>query len=481
MTSLQSRFGRSVLSALAALLVMSALTSAQDYRAKLQGTVADASGGTLPGAKVSLRNVATGVEVTRQTNGEGLYIFDFVESGTYTIVVEAQGFKKFEQRNILVQNRGDITVNAKMEVGGVSEVITIQDTPVAVQFNSASDTTTIGNEIISQIPLRGRNPYNVIALDPTINGGENANGENRPYHHAFANEFDAGGQTTRANDVQLDGVPLTSSYKTSYTPSIEAVQEVSFQKNSVDAEYGYSAGGIVTLNMKSGTNRFHGSGYYHNRNPRFNAFGDPTIPRTAGADETIFRGTNLKMYGGTIGGPIVKNKLFFFSSWEQWYDHRPITVKLTVPTALERRGDFSQSRIGAYTYSLTPGGTALLCGGTGTTCARPVYDPLTSTGTSGVRTPFAGNIIPANRFDQTAARLLAEAPLPNLPGNDLNWQGTKTENVDYWNLSNRVDWNINEKWKMFARYGYFVTSLLEAPQDDTAGKLFPAGAAIATD
>ncbi|MGH9851248.1 MAG: hypothetical protein ACREBD_15530, partial [Blastocatellia bacterium] len=313
-------------------------------------------------------------------------------------------------------------------------------------------------------PLRGRNPYNVIALDPTINGGENANGENRPYHHAFANEFDAGGQTTRANDVQLDGVPLTSSYKTSYTPSIEAVQEVSFQKNSVDAEYGYSAGGIVTLNMKSGTNRFHGSGYYHNRNPRFNAFGDPTIPRTAGADETIFRGTNLKMYGGTIGGPIVKNKLFFFSSWEQWYDHRPITVKITVPTQLERQGNFSQSRVGSYAVCAA-----------GTTCARPVYDPLTSTGSSGVRTPFAGNVIPANRFDPTAARLLAEAPLPNLPGNDLNWQGAKTENVDYWNLSSRVDWNINEKWKAFARYGYFKTSLLEAPQDDTAGKLFPAG------
>ena len=440
------------------------LSHAQDYRAKLQGTVADASGGALPGAKVKLRNVGTGVEVTRQTNGEGLYIFDFVESGSYTILVEATGFKRFEQRNILVQNRGDITVNARMEVGGVSEVVTIQDTPVAVQFNSSSDSTTIGNELISQIPLRGRNPYNVVALDPTINGGENANGENRPYHHAYANEFDAGGQTTRANDIQLDGVPLTSSYKTSYTPSIEAVQEVSFQKNAVDAEYGYSAGGVVTLNMKSGTNRFHGSGYYHNRNPRFNAFGDPTIPRTAGADETIFRGTNLKMYGGTIGGPIIKNKLFFFSSWEQWYDHRPITVKLTVPTALERQGNFSQSRIGSYAVCAA-----------GTTCARPVYDPLTSTGSSGVRTLFANNIIPANRFDQTAAKLLAEAPLPNLPGNDLNWQGTKTENVDYWNLSNRVDWNINDRWKAFIRYGYFKTNLLEAPQDNTAGKLFPVG------
>ena len=445
------------------LLSFASLIYAQDYRAKLQGVVQDAGGGAIPNAKVVLRNVGTGVEVTRNTNGEGRYIFDFVESGVYTVLVEASGFKKFEQRNITVQNRGDLTVDARLEVGGVTEVITIQDTPVAVQFNSSSDTTTIGNEIISQLPIRGRNAFNITTLDPTINGGENAAGENRPYHFAFANEFDAGGGTNRANDIQLDGVPLTSSYKASYTPSIEAVQEVSFQKNAVDSEYGYSAGGIVTLNMKSGTNKWRGSGYYHNRNPRLNAFGDPTIVRTPGADETIFRGTNLKMYGGTIGGPIVKKKVFFFSSYEYWDDARPITVKLTLPTALERKGDFSQS-----IRTCRPIAT-----GPFTQCARTIFKPDTAAGTGGVRTAFAGNIIPTNLFDLTAVKLLAEVPLPNLPGNDLNWQGSKTENVGYWNLSNRVDWNINEKLKTFVRYGHLKTHLLEAPPDGTTGKLFP--------
>src|SRR5262245_64553428 len=130
MIFLQSRFGRSVMSALIVLLAMFAPARAQDYRGKVQGVVTDSSNAALAGAKVTLRNVGTGVEVTRQTNAEGLYIFDFVESGTYLVTVEAQGFKKFEQRNIPVQNRGDITVNAKMEIGGVSEVITIQDSPV---------------------------------------------------------------------------------------------------------------------------------------------------------------------------------------------------------------------------------------------------------------------------------------------------------------------------------------------------------------
>src|SRR5262249_8475968 len=228
MTSLQSRFGLSVLCALAALLVMSALARAQDYRGKAQGQVTDANNAALAGASVTLRNVGTGVEVTRQTNSEGRYIFDFVESGAYSIIVEANGFKKYEQRNITVQNRGDVTVDARLEIGGATEGITVHDSAVAVKFNSTSDVMTIGRELVEQLPIRGRNPYNITTLDPTINGGENANGENRPYHHAFADEFDAGGGTFRANDIQLDGVPLTTSYKTSYTPSIEAVQEVSF-------------------------------------------------------------------------------------------------------------------------------------------------------------------------------------------------------------------------------------------------------------
>ncbi|HZF41495.1 MAG TPA: carboxypeptidase-like regulatory domain-containing protein, partial [Blastocatellia bacterium] len=148
MTSLQSRFWRSVLSALAAILVMSALTQAQDYRGKVQGVVTDASNGALAGAKVTLKNVGTGVEVTRQTNAEGRYIFDFVESGVYAVLVEVTGFKKYEQRNITVQNRGDVTVDARLEIGGVTEVITVQDSPVAVQFNSTSDILTIGRELV---------------------------------------------------------------------------------------------------------------------------------------------------------------------------------------------------------------------------------------------------------------------------------------------------------------------------------------------
>jgi hypothetical protein len=428
---------------------LAAPAAAQDYRGKVQGLITDENGAAVPGAHVVLRNIATGVEVERQTNDDGLYIFDFVEPGEYTVMVDHSGFKKAIQEHVNVRVRGDLSVDLKMAVGAVQETVTVEAPPVAVQFGSSSTLLTVENKVVDQLPIRGRNPYNVATLDPTVSPGTGStSNENRPYHHAYASDIDSGGQTQRANDVLLDGVALVSSYKSSYTPALDAVQEVTFQKNAVDSEYGYSAGGVIILNMKSGTNTFHGTAIANWRNPRFNAVTDPTIKRTAGADETNFRGTNLKIYGGTVGGPIIKNKLFTFTSYEHWNDASPLPFTLTVPTALERQGDFSQS---------TRNGVI-----------RTIFDPLTSTGTSGTRTAFAGNKIPIQRFDPTAVKLLAEMPMPNLPGSQDNLQGFKINETSYWNFSERVDWVHSQKWRSFIRYGQFKAILLES---NPTGKL----------
>ncbi|HYW72764.1 MAG TPA: carboxypeptidase-like regulatory domain-containing protein, partial [Pyrinomonadaceae bacterium] len=272
----------------------------QDYRGKVQGLIADDNGAAVPGAQVTLHNINNGVEATRQSNDDGRYVFDFVEPGEYSVLVEKSGFKKAIQEHVLVRVRGDISVDIKLAVGVMQETVTVEAPPVAVQFGSSSTLLTVENKVIDQLPIRGRNPYNVATLDPTVSPGTGStSNENRPYHHAYASDIDVGGQTTRANDVLLDGVPLVSSYKSSYTPALDAVQEVTFQKNAIDSEYGYSAGGVIVLNMKAGTNTFHGTGIANFRNPRFNALTDPTIKRTVGADETNFRGTNMKVYGGT--------------------------------------------------------------------------------------------------------------------------------------------------------------------------------------
>jgi len=423
MTSLNYRSGIAVI---ALLLLLVGSVAAQDYRGKVQGSVTDEAGASVPGAQVVLRNTQTGVDVTRQSDDDGHYIFDFVEPGEYIIVIEQTGFKKAVQENVIVRNRADITVNLKLAVGGVTETVTVESPPIAVQFGSSSTLLTIENKLIDQLPVRGRNPYNVATLDPTVSPGTGTtSNENRPYHHAYASDIDAGGGTLRANDVLLDGVPLTSSYKSSYTPAMDAVQEVTFQKNAIDSEFGYSAGGVIVLNMKAGTNTFHGSAFGNWRNPRFNAVTDPTIRRTAGADERNFRGTNLKIYGGTFGGHLIKNKLFTFTSYEHWNDAQPLPFTLTVPTALERAGDFSQS---VRTCTMTGTGAAV-------PCVHNIYDPSLSSGTSGTRQQFAGNIIPSSRFDATALKLLAEIPLPNLPGNQDNLQGFKINNTSYWNFS----------------------------------------------
>ena len=254
------------------LLAMASLVAAQDYRGKVQGSVTDENGGAIPGAHVVLRNVKTGVEATRPSDSNGHYIFDFVEPGEYVVVIEQTGFKKAVQENVRVQVRSDVTVDLKLAVGGVQETVTVEAPPIAVQFGSSSTLLTIENKVIDQLPVRGRNPYSVTQLDPTVSPGTGStSNENRPYHHAYASDFDAGGGTLRANDVLLDGVPLTSSYKSSYTPAMDAVQEVTFQKNAIDSEFGYSAGGVIVLNMKSGTNTFHGTAIGNWRNPRFNA------------------------------------------------------------------------------------------------------------------------------------------------------------------------------------------------------------------
>src|SRR5262245_63091001 len=424
-------------------LAFGSLVSAQDDRGKVKGSVRDENGGAIVGAQVVLRNTKTGVEVTRQSDSEGRFVFDFVEPGDYILTAEQSGFKKAVQENIEVRVRGDIAVTLNMAVGGVTETVTVESAPVAVQFNSSSTQLTVENKVIDQLPIRGRNPYNVATLDPTVSPGTGStSNENRPYHHAYASDIDVGGQTTRANDVLLDGVPLVSSYKSSYTPALDAVQEVTFQKNAIDSEYGYSAGGVIVLNMKSGTNDFHGTAIANWRNPKLNALTDPTIKRTAGADETNFRGTNLKIYGGTLGAPIIKNKLFTFTSYEHWNDASPLPFTLTVPTALERQGDFSQSTMKNGVI-------------------RTIYDPQTSTGSSGTRTAFTGNKIPSQRFDPTALKLLQDMPMPKLPGSQDNLQGFKVNETSYWNFSQRVDWNYSDKWRTFFRYGQFKAILLE--------------------
>ena len=419
----------------AALCLFAVPTFAQDVRARVQGLVTDSSQAVIVGAEVILTNEGTSVAAVTKTNNNGQYLFDFVIAGNYSISVEMQGFRKFIQKNILVQSRGDITVDAKLDVGSAAEAVTVEASPVSVQFNTSTMGLTLDKKMTNELPVINRNPFLLAQLNPA--SVLRSTTEQSPYHHWASTQIDVGGNTTTKNDVVVDGAPNMASEKSAYTPAMDAVQEVSVQQNAVDSEFGHSAGGVITVQMKSGTNEFHGTAYYLGRNPKINALADH-ITRRANL-------TRNHIFGGTLGSPVIKNKVFNFVSYEAWRSQDPRSVAFTLPTAAEKTGDFSQSRN-------TSGGL------------RAIYNPFTTVlnadGTA-TRQPYAGNIIPVSQQDPVGRRVMNDIWAPNLSGdgNDgvNNYRTGFAERVEYWNLSDRVDWNVSDKLKVFGRYSMFKT------------------------
>jgi hypothetical protein len=426
------------------LCALVASLSAQTYRGRVEGLVTDESNAVVAGATVTLRNINTGVKVIRQTSATGLYLFDNVDPGTYAVTVQASGFNQFTQENILVQSGGDVTVNAPLRVGAVQNEVTVTAAPIEVEFNSTNKDLVVDTKMAEEVPRLDRNPFKLTLLAPSA---INTRGEMQPYHSWSMNSVDLGGGTNLANDLQVDGSPIGLGHKGSYPPNTDAVQEVIVSQNSVDAEVGHSAGGLISMTTKAGTNEWHGTGFYLGRYPWL----------SAEADRTRFSLNSQRqhMTGFTLGNPILKNKLFTFSSLEYWKVSYPNSYVNTVPTSLEQQGDFSQS------FNIDGG-------------LRTIYDPWTTqfnaaTGAVTVQ-PFAGNKVPQNRFDPLTGSLIKEFWGPNAPGDNItgvnNYKKGYIETYNYYNFSERADYNINDRWKVFGRVSRYYT-------DDLAGNPTP--------
>ncbi|MBM3787292.1 MAG: carboxypeptidase regulatory-like domain-containing protein [Acidobacteria bacterium] len=418
------------------------VATAQDYRARVQGLVADATQAAVAGAKVTLRNVNTGVEIARDSTADGRYIFDFVEPGTYTITAEMAGFAKASRENLVVQTRADVTADFALKPGTVVESVEVTGTAVQLAFNSSTRDLTIDRKQLTDLPVKARNPFTLALLDPAV-VNRYIGFDRNPYFMWSSSSIDVGGNTSRKNDLLLDGAPLQIGPKGSYAPPMDATQEFTVQQNSVDAEFGHSAGGILSLSMKSGTNEVHGTASYFGRNPVFNAVSNPLNRRPNQIRNHI--------YGGTIGGPIQKNKLFTFGTYEGWRTKEPLNAQRTLPTNLERTGDFSRS--------LNARGGL-----------RTIHDPSTTqlinNGAAAQRMPFPGNIVPASRIDPTSATIMKDIWTPNGAGDDItginNFRLGYFWFVNNWNFANRTDYNFNDKLKLFGRYSQFKTTLDQA-------------------
>jgi hypothetical protein len=424
------------------LALFATAAQAQESRGRVQGAVADTTGAVLPGASVVLQNDNTGVAATRTTNRDGRYLFDYVDPGAYTVTVTLAGFNTAIQKNVRVQQRADLTVDVKLEVGGVTETVVVTESPVAVQFNTGTKDLTVEQQMVTDLPSFTANPLGLSRLDPTVvNRGSPI--EVQPFFHRTANEQDVGGGTKYRNDVVLDGTPLTAGNKLGYTPPTDAVTEYTLQQNAVDAEFGHNSGGVAIVTLKSGTNAAHGTAYYNGRSPGLNAITDRALQKNSPSP--------YWNAGATLGAPIIKNKLFVFAVFEKIDATTPTTGTYTLPTALERQGDFSQS----YNANGT---------------LRVIYDPLSAVlnpaGTNYVRTPFPGNRIPANRMDPVAANIMANLWQPNNPGDDRtglnNFKYSEDRTFHYNNFSTRLDWQVRPNWKAWGR-----VSRIKTDQDAT--------------
>lgn len=407
---------------------------AQTFRGQVRGVVADQTGSILPGATVTLLNVSTGVMATKPTDSAGIYVFAFVEPGTYTVTVESSGFAKYVQKNVTVQAGGEVTVDASLTPGALEQSVTVTTTPPAIETTSSNVDLTIDTKMANETPRIDRNPFKLTLIEPAA---VNTRGEMLPYQSWAANSVDLGGDTNLKNNLLVDGNPIGIGHKAGYPPNQDDVQESVVSQNSVDASSGHSAGGAISLTTKSGTNEWHGMAFYLGRYPWLSAQADRT--------RDVTNAQRQNMYGGTLGNPILKNKLFNFFSIEDWKVNSPGSYVATVPTKLERQGDFSQSVAadGSQRIIYDPS-------------VPPTVDP--STGAL-VRTPFAGNVIPSSRFDPVTAQLASLFPDPNNAGEGPfhlnNFFESLTQTTDYYNFSDRVDYNISDKWRASAYFGRY--------------------------
>lgn len=421
-------------------LLLAAFTvclQAQEFRGRVQGTITDASNAAVVGATVTLKNVNTGVPTVRQTSESGRYLFDLVDPGSYEVSVEYPGFSRFVQQNVTLQSRGDVTVDGILKTGDVRESVTVSAEASMVQFNTGKLETTVDSKLVSNVPQIYRSPFLLAQLDPAVERND-SNGEYQPYHSWGANQQRVGGGRNFTNDLQVDGAPVGIGLKSGYVPSPDMVQEVNVQQNAVDAEFGNSSGSAISLTLKSGTNRWHGTGMYQGQYPWANAL-----------ENRVFRTVNLgrtHIFGGTLGHPILKNKLFNFIAYEGWEKTDPATLLQTLPTELEMRGDFSQSFNAA-------GGL------------RTIYDPwstqVSPDGRTVTRTPFPNNIIPQNRLDPIAVQYASKLWKPNTAGTGPyhlnNYSVALPISYPYKNFADRVDYNVSDKLRISGRVSLFRT------------------------
>ena len=441
---------------LASALVAPSKISGQTTYGSIVGSVTDNTGAMIPAATVTLTHLGTNESQTVQSSATGLYQFLQLHPANYRIEVEVPGFKRSVREPIGLEMSQVVRIDASMELGEVTESIEVTGATPLLE----SETSTLGEVInerkVIDLPLNGRNPFGLMSLVPgVIPGGCDSPDACHPAVINFTGwgNYQIGGTLANQSEALWDGAPLTGGQLNGwrFVPTQDAVQEFKVQTNNYGAEFGRTAGGMINITTKSGSNEFHGSLFEFLRNKAVNT--NNYFAKQAGLDKPPY---TQNQYGGTVGGPILKDKVFFFTSWESARIRRAISLVHTVATAQQRMGDFSQTFVAS--------GSLI-----------PVYDPNTSREDpnargSYIRDPFVNNTVPSNRLSPTAQVMKDLFGQPNVPGepvtniNNFFTNASVADDSDQFN--GRLDYLLSDNHKLFGRYTWYQ---VQGPGIDTFG------------
>lgn len=417
-------------------MALATISSAQVSRGTISGRVTDSTGAVIPNAPILATEQSTGSTYKAVSNGDGNYTVPFLAPGTYRVTAAVTGFKSFVHQNVVVDANEHVGLDIQLEIGQITEVVTVNAETTLLETSSASTGQVLDNEDIENMPVNGRTPLILgqLAYGAISTGNPQFN---HPFDNSGPSSVALGGGASKKNELLMDGAPDGGADGTiAFSPPMDATEQVKVETFQSDAAYGHTSGGTVNQVTKSGTNTYHGSLYEFlqvsalNDTPYFTKF-------TPGQKKSV---TRFNQYGASIGGPITipkvvngHDRLFFFFAFEGISDNQPSPTFISVPTDAERQGDFS----------------ALLALGP----SYQIYNPFSGvkSGSRVVRQPFTGNIIPKSMLDKVGLNLVSFYGEPNVAGkadgeNNYYYPGNNTDRFD--SEIGRIDVNITSRNKL---------------------------------
>jgi len=420
----------------------------------------DPEGSAVPGAEVTVVSDSTNVQQQSSTNEQGVWSVRFLLPGSYRITVKAAGFKAVERKNVVLQTADIKRVDVKLELGVVTETVTVTAEAPLIDTSAATAGTVVTGDALTEIPVMSRIPFQLATLSPGVQALDQNNNVAMMWSKNAASEIRVnGGRDNRSNEFLLDGMPNQNGDKVAFIPPTDAVSEFRIMTNAYDSQYGRQAGATLNVSLKSGGKQYHGNIYEFNRNDYFGA--NTFQANRSGLAKSP---TRYNLYGGTLGGPVWlpklykgKEKTFFFVSWEGIRNKDPRAGVRSLPDSLERQGDFT----GSFTTQTVGGNRVVI--------PITIFDPLsvdsqrTITNANGAsatnpqfghRQPFPGNRIPANRISPIAQNILKFVPMPNTvpqPTSNTanNFTPSSTRQNKMASFLTRVDHNWDQKHKSF--------------------------------